>query len=299
MKSFTNPIISILCLIILSRDAHAIQCYKNLTSSVPEDCTKSGQVVYNVQNTLAGLWKGAKDGIQSLTGQPFIDNLGDKIKEQIGLDLTNHEQNSDWVQNTMKKFGVNFDLSANCWVSYKRETGETIGRGCGAAGEVGSFGAKLVDFLQGNPFNVLAGYVCFSVPGNKEHEVCICKEDGCNEDRKSAKEALGIQEEAESIECGGKECPVTDLSRVINDWTGFNTACYTKLGGDERCFSTQGIFDKEAVTAAKLTMSARNEAQIGEYRFSKQTGLPGGVAGAGPLVTLMVCCLLLIHTLRT
>lgn len=291
-------VLAAVCCSLSWQGGAAIQCYRNLTETEPAQCTRTGEVVYNVQSTVAGLWKGAKDTLQSLSGKQFIDNLGETIKQQIGLDLTSHEKNSAWVQRMMGTIGLDFDLSANCVVSYKRDTGETVDRGCGAAGEVGALGAKLVDYLQGNPFNLMAGSVCFAMPGNSENEVCVCKADGCNLDRNTAKAALGIKEDAESIMCGGKVCPVTNLSRVpgLEHWQG-NTACYTKPGQPEQCFPTVGIYDEDAVTAAALISSPQ---QFAEDSSNYQFYLPsnGGMGKAGA-VSVVTCCLLLLCTLWT
>ena len=43
-----------------------------------------------------------------------------------------------------------------------------------------------------------------------------------------------------------------DISKVINGWEGFNTACYKRRGEErERCFTTEGIYSEEVVDAAR------------------------------------------------
>ena len=54
----------------------------------------------------------------AITHQDFIDNFGERMKTELGIDLTSHQKNSKWVQNAMNIFWLDFDLSANCLVAY-------------------------------------------------------------------------------------------------------------------------------------------------------------------------------------
>ena len=59
-----------------------------------------------------------KTPTQNITGDDWIDKIGEKFKEQTGLDITSHAKNKAWVQNTLKKLGADFDVSGNCVVTY-------------------------------------------------------------------------------------------------------------------------------------------------------------------------------------
>lgn len=106
---------------------------------------------------------------------------------------------------------------------------------------------------QEDPTHLLAGNnLCFTSLLNSTEEICMCPEDGCNKDQKTAKKALNIPMEARPFPCGGKDCPVMDITKVINGWKGFNTACYKRRGEErERCFTTEGIYSEEVVDAAR------------------------------------------------
>ena len=104
------------------------------------------------QGWLAGAWKKSKDWIQgaaktvgitdqvtfqmsllppvmtvAITHQNFIDDFGEKMKTELGIDLTSHQKNSKWVQNAMNIFWLDFDLSANCLVAYSELDREWFG----------------------------------------------------------------------------------------------------------------------------------------------------------------------------
>jgi hypothetical protein len=59
-----------------------------------------------------------KDGVQDISGKDWIDKFGEKITEATGVDITSHEKNKAWVQSTMTKIGVDFDVSGNCYITY-------------------------------------------------------------------------------------------------------------------------------------------------------------------------------------
>jgi hypothetical protein len=52
---------------------------------------------------------------------------------------------------------------------------------------------------------------------------------------------------------------VSNLATTIDGWTGFNTACYKKMDGQELCFTTNGIYDEEVVAQAKVFSQTRPE----------------------------------------
>jgi len=240
----------------LFSSANSIKCYRNLTEDAQaESCPTSGQIVDTVQTGLASFWKTIKDGVQDLSGKDWIDNFGDQIAEATGLDITSHTKNSEWVQKTMKKIGVDFDVSGNCYISYDKATKTPIERGCGAVGAAGKLGAEVVNWMQGKTFNFWADSVCFTVPGKSDQEVCMCNKEECNKDAITARREAGIKPDAKAAMCDGKECPMADLSKIDKKYD-FNSACYT--GGEDsivKCFTTDVLYLPEA---AALTRSKRS-----------------------------------------
>merc|ERR1712107_959458 len=154
-----------------------------------------------------------------------------------------------------------------CWVSFDRTTGETRNRGCGAGGDLEWFGGQLMNWLNPPAANerslhLLAGSaICFVAPLDPSQEICMCKEAGCNKDKISARSSLNIPETAETVQCGGENCPLMDLSKIIgSEWESFNAACYQKPGdSEEHCFSTEGIYDENAVLSARLSAGLGRE----------------------------------------
>jgi len=255
---------------------HGISCYRNMTGE-PEACPTSGEVINTIQSGLGSFWKTIKDGVQDLSGDDWIDQFGDKIKEQTGLDITSHSKNKAWVQNTLKKLGADFDVSGNCVVTYDKASGETLERGCGAAGKVGSFAAEAVKWMQGQSFNLWAGSVCFTKPGNGDKEVCLCSKDGCNRDKTSAREAAGISLSARAAMCDGKECPMADLRKIDPKYEGINSACYT--GGEDsvvKCFTSDILTVPEAAALTRENLETNNG-----YRLFNIDGVENGSAGQG------------------
>jgi len=250
-KSFS---VVVLLTVGLFSSANSISCYRNMTGE-PEACPTSGQVVNQVQDGIASVWKFIKDGIQDLSGKDFIDKFGQQITEATGVDITSHEKNSAWMQTTMKKIGVDFDVSGNCYVTFDKATKTTVERGCGAVGAAGTFGAGIVKWMQGRSFNFWANSVCFTVPGHADQEVCMCSKEGCNEDANKARKEAGISETARSAICNSEECPMADLSKIDSKYD-FNSACYT--GGEDsvvKCFTTDVLYVPEA---ARLTRAKRS-----------------------------------------
>jgi len=237
----------------------AIKCYRDLEGE-PTDCTTSGDVVDTVQSKAGSVWKWFKDGVQKITGDDWIDDFGETIKNSIGVDITSHEKNKAWVQKTLNNIGLNVDVSGNCYVTFDKTSREkTLERGCGALGKAGTLSAELVGFMQGRRFNFWANSVCFTKPGSADKEVCMCSKDNCNKDYSSAMTAAGINPQAKAAECGGEECPLADLSKV-DPALDFNSACYTYTGpgetnSQERCFTTDVVALPEA---AKLTRDRRS-----------------------------------------
>jgi len=73
------------------------------------------------------------------------------------------------------------------------------------------------------------------------------------------------------IQCGGKDCPLADLSKVDPGLADIDTSCYTSPGStEEHCFTTEGIFDPLAVAAAK----DRSSSATSQYKFSRVNGAP-------------------------
>lgn len=60
------------------------------------------------------------------SGNDFIDKFGQQIADATGIDITSHEKNKAWVQSTMKKIGVDFDVSGNCYVTYGMTIWHTV-----------------------------------------------------------------------------------------------------------------------------------------------------------------------------
>jgi len=253
---------------------NCIKCYRNLTGD-PEACPTSGGIVNTAQSALGGFWKTVKDGVQGLTGDDWIDDAGDKIKDATGIDITSHEKNKAWVQTTMGKLGLDFDVSGNCYVTYDKTTKNTVERGCGALGHAGKLGAEIVHWMQGKSFNLWANAVCFTVPGNHAQEVCLCQKEGCNADFATGREAAGISKDAKAAMCGDQECPMADLSKIDEKYD-FNSACYT--GGEDsivRCFTTDVVLDPKA---AALT---RSDNSVDGYTLFNINGAenPAGLTG--------------------
>merc|ERR1719228_96073 len=273
MASYRLPL---LCLFLagLFDPMQSIKCYREMTGD-PDDCPTSGEIVDTVQSGLGSFWKTIKDGIQGVTGDDWIDDLGDKLKEQTGIDITSHAKNKAWVQSTLKKLGADFDVSGNCVVTYDKASGETLERGCGAAGKAGTFAAEAVKWLQGKSFNLWAGSVCFTKPGSGDKEVCLCSKDGCNMDRATAREAAGISLSARAAVCNGEECPMADLTKIDPKYEGINSACYT--GGEDsvvKCFTSDILTVPEA---AALTRE-NTETDTG-YRLFNIDGGENGSTG--------------------
>ena len=123
---------------------------------------------FQTQSWFGGAWKSVKDWTQGavqtvgITDKDFIDDLGVRIKDELGIDITSHEQNREWVQNALKFFMLDFDLSANCLVYYSelyivinmlfirsgKDTGETSDRSCGGAGDIGRISGQLLNYFQ-------------------------------------------------------------------------------------------------------------------------------------------------------
>jgi len=204
---------------------------------------------------------------QAAVSLSFIDQLGTNILARTGIDLTGKKQQTEWVKKVLGL--IDFNMAKVCWVSFDRASSETRNRGCGAGGDLEWFGAELLNWLDpqaasGRSLHLMAGSaICFVAPLDHSQEICMCKEDGCNESKGSARKSLNIPESAESVQCGGENCPLMDLSKIIDaKWDSFNAACYQKPGDDqEHCFSTEGIYDEKAVLSARLS------AGLGEGQF--------------------------------
>jgi len=252
----------------------AIKCYRSIEANAePLECPTTGRIVNTAQSGIAKFWKWAKDGIQKITGDDWIDDFGETIKNKIGLDITSHEANKKWVQGTLDKFGLNFDVSGNCIVTFDKSSKATVSRECGALGGAGTFGAEIVQFMQGKQFNFLAGAVCFTKPGTSDQEVCMCSKEGCNENADTAKKSVGINPNARSALCNGEECPLAPLNNVNNN-VDFNTACvtYRPPGEDakEMCYSTEAVLIPEV---SALTRSKRSVTDKGAtYTLSNVDG---------------------------
>ena len=67
---------------------------------------------------VTGNWDSMFKLWNNVLGDDWIDGIGDKIKEATGVDITSHEKNKKWVQATMKKIGLDFDVSGNCYITY-------------------------------------------------------------------------------------------------------------------------------------------------------------------------------------
>jgi len=244
----------------------AIKCYRDLDGE-PKDCETTGRIVNKVQGKVAGVWKWLKDGIQHISGDDWIDEFGELIKDKIGVDITSSTKNRQWVQDAMDKLGVDFDVSGNCYVTFEKASKTTLERGCGALGGAGTLGAELIQFIQGKQFNFLAGSVCFTKPGSSDKEVCLCSTEACNNDPATALRSVGVRADAKSAECGGEECPLANLT-AVNSGADFNSACVTFSGPPSRemCYSTQAVLIPEA---AKLTRSnPKADAENGEGTYT-------------------------------
>jgi len=197
---------------------------------------------------------------QAAVSLSWIDQIGTNILARTGIDLTGQKEQTEWVKKVLGL--VDFNMAKVCWVSFDRESSTTRNRGCGAGGDLEWFGGQLLNWLDPNKagseksLHLMAGSaICFVAPLDHSQEICMCKENGCNKDKGTARRSLNIPESAESVQCGGENCPLMDLSKIIDSkWDSFNAACYQKPGeSQEHCFSTEGIYDENAVLSARLS----------------------------------------------
>ena len=56
--------------------------------------------------------------ICSILEDDWLDKTAVKIRDKIGLDLTSHDQNVDWIKGQINHVGANFDVSGNCIIVY-------------------------------------------------------------------------------------------------------------------------------------------------------------------------------------
>ena len=47
-----------------------------------------------------------------------MDKVGVWLRDNAGIDLTNHEDIKDWIQNTVDKIGADVDTAGNCYIVY-------------------------------------------------------------------------------------------------------------------------------------------------------------------------------------
>jgi len=132
-------------------------------------------------------------------------------------------------------------------------------------GSCGTLGGKFVNWIQGQPFLLWEGSVCFTKPGDSSSEICMCSTDDCNQDFRSARKAAGISETARAAICDGKECPLANL-RKINEEYDFNSACYTDGSGEEKCFTSDVVYYPQV---GKLTRARRS---VGDYELTNIDG---------------------------
>ena len=59
-------------------------------------------------------------------GKDWIDNIGEKIKENTGIDLTSHEDMKKWTEESLKKINADIDVSGNCYIVYGTTTFERL-----------------------------------------------------------------------------------------------------------------------------------------------------------------------------
>jgi len=203
----------------------------------------------------------------------WIDKIGTNILARTGVDLTGQKEQTEWVKKVLDL--VDFNMAKVCWVSFDRASGVTKNRGCGAGGDLEWFGGQLMNWIDPNKdasersLHLMAGSaICFVAPLDHSQEICMCKENGCNRDKGSARRSLNIPESAESVQCGGENCPLMDLSKIIDPkWDSFSAACYRKPEDNrEHCFSTEGIYDERAVLSARLSAGLGE----GEFRCKDQ-----------------------------
>lgn len=93
----------------------AIKCYREDVSS---SCPTTSEVTSSVSDWFHSIWKPVKDWTQGAVGENFIDNIAAKLKNQLGIDLTSHENIKEWTKNSISTIGADFDVSNNCYIVY-------------------------------------------------------------------------------------------------------------------------------------------------------------------------------------
>lgn len=263
----------LLCLVLvvspLLPAVASINCYSSPASSSatfcsPPDSTDSRRRVVLplglvlVGHILNGLLRPPNAEEDPLT--KFVDYL----KQQLNTDVSQAV-----VKSTLQL--LEHDVSDNCYITYDTSTRTLEDRGCGG-------GPDFVQYMKENPYNFWTTSFCFPRPGFPSHQVCLCHENGCNLDDKTARTAANIATNSRWVECGGRQCPLADLSRLSAGLGAIDTACYTSPGSSsEQCFTTEGIFSPVALAGALYTSSwSSGPADLESgYNFSK-------INGAGP-----------------
>jgi len=239
----------------------AIKCFKSLDSgSSAEACDMVTDKVDTIGDGFyIKFWRPLKNSF--FNKDNWIDEVGGWLRHEAGIDLTSQEDTKDWIKEVAMKIGADFDTSGNCYIVYDKNGFEVEERECGALGEIGKIGSQVVDWLQGGEFTInrlWENSACFTKPGAKDKEICICNKDGCNKDVASARKASGINENARASVCNGKECPLVNLKK-INEQIDFNSACYTTGDSEEKCFSTDIL---KLPKLGKLTRATRDAGDV-------------------------------------
>jgi len=236
----------------------SISCYRGTTTSLVTDCNR----LTLIQGPAIGTW-GSLFGeiLRGIVGDDVIANFVAHLQNHLNLKF-NNQQTTEWVKTTLKS--LEYDIEDNCYITYETTSGITTDRGCGAGGDI-------LQYMQGTPYVFWTNSVCFPRPGTTDQEVCLCNLDGCNKDVSTARTAANIAVSSKLIQCGGKDCPLADLSKVDPGLADIDTSCYTSPGStEEHCFTTEGIFDPLAVAAAKDSSSSATS----QYKFSRVNGAP-------------------------
>jgi len=262
----TTPLLLLLVLGATLHSTSANTCYSGEAAEA-KDCQDSGKIT--VAGVIANIFNAIKAFLIEII--PGLDAIVESLAASTGINLKETNLNGEWVKKVLGVVG--FDLVHSCYIAYNKTTGDTISRGCGNGNhKEDNFGKRIVKWIKAEAKHLLAGGD-FCYEDMKDEEVCLCKGANCNMDKQTVKLALNIPMDVESIQCGegdfqmAKDCPVTDVSRVIDldgdsagHWKGFHAACYKNKGEEEEhCFTTEGMYDTEVVHSARLVMAGKQD----------------------------------------
>jgi len=159
-----------------------------------------------------------------------------------------------------------------------------------------------VDWLQGGEMTlnrVWENSACFTKPGARDKEICICNQDECNRDVPTARLAVtGVanNEDARASVCNGVECPLVNLKK-IDENIDFSSACYTSTRGVDSSDSTEKCFSTDILTLPKLAELTSAKRTVGDFQLTNIDGEPIRNTGTSRTlwISLMFICLAFLN----